>query len=79
MGFKCHDARLRPAAGSSPRLFVHARCEHLIESLEKHHYPADQPESMTPVKDGSDHACDALRYLVQNLDHRFEVKHGWYT
>lgn len=27
---------------------------------------------MTPVKDGHDHAADALRYLVVNLDRR-----GW--
>jgi len=60
--------RLRPAGGGPPRLYVHERCESLIESLERYHYPADDKESMTPVKDGSDHAVDALRYLVQNLD-----------
>lgn len=60
-------ARLRPASGE-PRLFVHARCATLIESLEKYHYDPDRPESQAPVKDGPDHAVDALRYLVQNLD-----------
>lgn len=70
-------ARLRPASGP-PRLFVHARCAGLIESLERHHYPPDRPESTTPAKDGTDHACDALRYLVVSLDHRFEARRGVY-
>jgi hypothetical protein len=61
-------ARLAPAAGG-PTLFVHARCKRLIESLERYHYPTDRPEDDTPVKgDGFDHAVDALRYMVQNLD-----------
>ncbi|MEM0982365.1 MAG: hypothetical protein AAGI17_00280 [Planctomycetota bacterium] len=60
-------ARLKPASGP-PRLYVHRRCAKLIESLERYRYPSDRPESLEPVKDGSDHAVDALRYLVQNLD-----------
>ena len=61
-------ARLAPATGG-PTLFVHARCKGLIESLERYHYPTDRPEDDTPVKgDGFDHAVDALRYMVQNLD-----------
>ncbi|MFG0241878.1 MAG: hypothetical protein ACF8R9_03730 [Phycisphaerales bacterium JB054] len=81
-------ARLRPAAGAgredggggapSPRLFVHARCTHLIECLERYHYPADRPESTSPQKDGFDHAADALRYMVQSLDRRFETRRGAY-
>lgn len=62
-------ARLAPADGNGPRLFVHRRCEKLIESLERYHYPEDDPESDRPVKrDGFDHAVDALRYMIQNLD-----------
>ncbi|MFG0260111.1 MAG: hypothetical protein ACF8LK_07130 [Phycisphaerales bacterium JB041] len=73
-------ARLRPAAGDArPRLLVHARCAHLIECLERYHYPADRPESTSPEKDGFDHAADALRYLVLNLDHRFETRRGTYV
>lgn len=61
-------ARLAPAAGG-PTLFIHARCRHLIESLERYHYPANRPDDDTPVKgDGFDHAVDALRYMVHNLD-----------
>lgn len=60
-------ARLRPASGP-PRLLIHARCRTLVESLERYHYPHDRPEALTPVKDGADHAVDALRYLVVSLD-----------
>jgi hypothetical protein len=68
-GLELVRARLRPAGeGRRPRLFVHVRCVVLRECLEKYHYAADKPYSMDPVKDGYDHAVDALRYLVQNLD-----------
>jgi hypothetical protein len=60
-------ARLTPASGPA-RLLVHERCGRLIESLGTYHYSPDDPESVEPVKDGSDHACDALRYLVHALD-----------
>lgn len=66
-GLRMVRARLAPASGS-PTLFIHERCATLIESLERYHYRADRPESDAPVKDGADHAVDALRYLVQNLD-----------
>ncbi len=67
-GLNLVRARLAPADGSPPRLRVHARCEKLIESLERYHYDPCKPESTDPVKDGFDHAVDALRYLVTNLD-----------
>ncbi len=66
-------ARLRPAAGPA-RLFIHARCGTLIESLRRYHFPEDRPESLEPVKDGHDHAVDALRYLVLNLDRPYETR-----
>lgn len=62
-GLRLVRARLAPASGS-PTLFIHARCVRLIESLERYRYGAKGE----PVKDGADHAVDALRYLVQNLD-----------
>lgn len=71
-------ARLAPASGT-PRLFVHERCTHLIEALERYHYPEDDPESMTPVKGAFDHAVDALRYLVQNLDRPQRTDFGRYA
>lgn len=74
-GLELVRARLRPAGeGRSPRIFVDPRCRVLIESLERYHYPQGDLESMVPEKDGSDHAADALRYLVGNLDRRFGVK-----
>jgi hypothetical protein len=74
-------ARLRPAMsehGSTPTLFVHRRCEKLIESLQRYHYPEDRLESLQPVKDGFDHAADALRYLLVNLDRPHRTTCGSY-
>ncbi|MFN0134025.1 MAG: hypothetical protein ACKVW3_16035 [Phycisphaerales bacterium] len=67
-GIELVRARLRPADGSPPRLVLHRRCEKLIEALESYHYDSSRPESDTPVKDGPDHAADALRYMILNLD-----------
>ncbi len=72
-GLRLLRARLGPATGS-PRLFVHARCAKLIESLRRYRYPEDKPEAMQPLKDGHDHAVDALRYMVMNLDRPHETK-----
>lgn len=72
-GLSLLRARLKPASGPAT-LFVHERCTTLIESLEKYRYPAENQETLTPVKDGSDHAVDALRYMVQCLDRPFETK-----
>ncbi len=66
-GILAVSALLRSADGRV-RLRIDPRCVRLIESLRTYHYPAEQRESTEPVKDGSDHACDALRYLVVNLD-----------
>lgn len=71
-------ARLRPVGAATPRLFVHRRCRGLIESMERYHYPANRPESREPVKDGFDHAVDALRYLVTNLDREGGARNGNY-
>lgn len=66
-GLRLVHRRLDPAHGE-PTLIIHPRCEQLIRAMESYHYPPDDGESRDPVKDGPDHACDALRYLVQNLD-----------
>ena len=69
-GLRMVRARLRPASGP-PSLFIHARCAGLIESLESYRYATDarrgEPTGK-PVKDGADHAADALRDLVVNAD-----------
>ncbi len=49
-------------------LFLHPRCERLIESLERYHFDMSRPGVALPVKDGPDHACDALRYLINALE-----------
>lgn len=70
--------RLHPAweNGPGPRLFIHERCTRLIECMNCYRYnDAPDPE---PVKDGVDHACDALRYLIANLDREgTRVGRGW--
>jgi hypothetical protein len=73
-GLQAIRARLKPADGSLPRLLIHARCRQLIEAMEKYHYDASRPDKEEPVKDGPDHAVDALRYLIVNLDLAWEVR-----
>lgn len=66
-GIRAVRRRLKRADGEVT-LRIHQRCRRLIESLMMYHYPPEDPESCTPVKDGHDHAADALRYMVINLD-----------
>jgi hypothetical protein len=67
-------ARLRRADGTSG-LRIHERCARLIEAMTKYHYPPNRPHATQPVKDGDDHAADALRYMIVNLDaHRGRVE-----
>lgn len=49
-------------------LTVHPRCRGLIEALTCYHFDVERPTNESPVKDGPDHLCDALRYLVMNLE-----------
>ncbi|MFP4144830.1 MAG: hypothetical protein ACOCTI_03870 [Phycisphaeraceae bacterium] len=49
-------------------LLVDPRCTRLIEALEQYHFDPRRPQREQPVKDGPDHLCDALRYLVINLE-----------
>lgn len=68
-----------PAGAPEPRLVIHASCTRLIECMQRYHFDEDRPECEIPVKDGHDHACDALRYLVVNLDARREIRTGNYA
>jgi hypothetical protein len=54
------------AAG--PSLRIHPRCRQLIAALSGYHFDADRPHDPLPVKDGHDHAVDALRYMLINLE-----------
>jgi ribosomal protein S14 len=60
--------RLEPADGTGPRLLIHERCAGLIEAMERYQYDESRPDHDQPLKNGPDHAVDALRYLVVNLD-----------
>jgi hypothetical protein len=60
------------------RLFIHPRCTALIEALERYHFDPDRPHDEQPVKDGPDHWCDALRYLILNLDLPYIAERGSY-
>ena len=51
------------------QLLIHPRCKRLIEALRAYHFDIDHPQKQEPVKDGPDHLCDALRYMVVNLEH----------
>ncbi len=77
-GIELIRARLRPAVGP-PTLAITRDCPELIRCLEQYHYPSDNPESPTPEKDGSDHAVDALRYMILNLDRGYTTTKGTYT
>jgi len=60
---------LSPAdSPNAPRLIIHPRCERLIEAMVKYHFDPRRRSDASPIKDGPDHAADALRYLVVNLD-----------
>src|SRR4030095_4697418 len=66
-GIETVRARLRSADGAIG-LRIHRRCRQLIRALREYHFDPKRPASETPVKDGPDHAADALRYLIVNLD-----------
>ena len=49
-------------------LLIASSCRRLIEALSSYHFDADRPDRDEPVKDGPDHLCDALRYMIVNLE-----------
>lgn len=49
-------------------LLIHPRCMKLIAALRGYHFDSRRPQSAEPVKDGPDHVCDALRYMIVNLE-----------
>lgn len=66
-GIELIRTALAPAAGP-PRLLIHPRCSKLIEAFQSYHYPPPEAGGARdqPVKDGPDHAIDALRYFFVN-------------
>jgi phage terminase large subunit len=58
-----------PAAGISPKLFIHQRCGRLIETLPSLLHDPNRPEDVLKVDAeedgvGGNDAADCLRYLV---------------
>ena len=49
-------------------LTIAPRCTALIHALESYHFDTSHPHREQPIKDGPDHLCDALRYLVLAVD-----------
>ncbi len=49
-------------------LCIHPRCTRLIEAIRCYHFDVDNPQRQDPIKDGPDHLCDALRYMLINLE-----------
>ncbi len=49
-------------------LRIHPRCKRLIEAMRCYHFDVNNPQRQEPIKDGPDHLCDALRYMVINLE-----------
>ncbi|MFK7788285.1 MAG: hypothetical protein AB8C95_02175 [Phycisphaeraceae bacterium] len=49
-------------------LRIHPRCTGLIEALQQYRYDPKRPNTENPLKEGADHACDALRYLILTFD-----------
>lgn len=47
---------------------IHPRCSQLIDALQAYRYDPRHPNREEPLKEGPDHACDALRYLVLAFD-----------
>ncbi len=77
-GLAAVRARLRPATGT-PSLTIEPTCTTLTEALAAYSYPHDDPASETPLKDGPDHACDALRYLIVSLDRAYTTRAARYA
>lgn len=51
-------------------LRIHPRCTKLIEAMRCYHFDIHNTQRQDPIKDGPDHLCDALRYMIVNLEAR---------
>jgi len=43
-------------------------CTRLIRAMTEYHFDPSNPQNSKPIKDGPDHACDALRYLAVSFE-----------
>jgi len=75
-GYRVRSARSRITEGieivrrrfDRGTLTIHPRCVQLIRALQSYRFDPARPGNDEPIKDGPDHACDALRYLLLNLE-----------
>ncbi len=75
-GYRVRHATSRIAAGvdlvrrrlDRGTLTIHPRCARLIDALTAYRFDPARPGREEPLKDGPDHLCDALRYLLVNLE-----------
>ncbi len=68
-----------PSLDPGPKLLIDPCCTRLIECLSRYHFDESKPESLEPEKDGFDHACDALRYMILNHVNPFTSEVRDYT
>lgn len=69
-GIQKVKARLAVQGDSRPRLYIHPRCENLIREIQSYRWAESRDganEKEEPVKE-NDHAMDALRYMVTQLE-----------
>ncbi len=68
VGIQKVKARLKRQADGKPRLIVHPRCVNLIKEFSSYRWnPKARGGKEEPIKE-SDHAMDALRYMVMEID-----------
>ncbi len=65
-GVELVRSMLDPADGRDARLVIDPRCRRLIEAMAGYHFDPENVRSAVPIKDGHDHAVDALRYMLVN-------------
>ena len=81
-GYRVRHATSRLAAGielvrrrlDRGTLTIHPRCERLIAAMTAYRFDPAHPGREEPLKDGPDHLCDALRYLLVNLESGGEAR-----
>ena len=71
-------ARFEPAGDNRPRLFISSRCSNLLRELGMYRWSQTKEgrnDKEEPVKE-NDHAMDALRYMVMELDNKKVYVYG---
>jgi PBSX family phage terminase large subunit len=68
-GIQKVKARLKRQADGMPRLIIHQRCVNLLKEFSSYRWnPKSKGGKEEPIKE-LDHAMDALRYMVMEIDH----------